>query len=137
VTVGRDTPAVLFGELVRLLLGVAGSDELGRVGERGIGRIDHRLSDQTEDRFAHPRVAQRLDQPIVDHALGLRDQIIQRIRTGQGGIRSAFQREHADLRPVAVTDHQVVLVRDRCQGSRGRANVNELDAGVRLVSALQ
>jgi hypothetical protein len=124
VTVGRDTPAVLFGELVRLLLGVAGSDELGRVGERGIGRIDHRLSDQTEDRFAHPRVAQRLDQPIVDHALGLRDQIIQRIRAGQGGVRCALQREHADLRAVAVADQQVMVERQGRQSLRGRAHVD-------------
>jgi hypothetical protein len=50
--------------------------------------------------------AQCPDKPVTDHPLGLRAEHVERVRVGQRRVTRAFQGQHADLRAVAMRDHQ-------------------------------
>ena len=78
-----------------------------------------------------------LGQPVADHALGLRDKVIERVGAGQDVVGFALQREHAGLRSVAVTDHHIVVRGQRRDRLRGSPQVRKLDGGVGLVPARQ
>jgi hypothetical protein len=116
---------------------VAGPDELGRGRERRVCGVDQRLRNQAQDRLFDPCVVKRLGQPIADHALGLRDKVIERVGAGQDVVGFALQREHADLWSVAVTDHHIVVRRQRRNRLGGGPQVRQLDGGVGLVPARQ
>ena len=125
------------GELVGVGTAVLGPDELCRLGEGRIGRVDLDLGDEAQDRSGHTRVAERLREPVADHALGLRAQHVERVRVRQRPVVGAFERKHPDLGSVAVTDEQIVVLGERREGVRGRPDVAELDAGVGLFVAFE
>jgi hypothetical protein len=135
--VGRDGPAQARGQRLRLALVVAGSNELGGVAERRVGRIDDRLAHDANRPLGDARVSELLDQPVPDHALGLGDQHVERIRPAEAGIRLTFQREHPHLRPVAVAEHELVIGGQRGEGHGGLPDMPLLDRGVRPLAPLE
>ncbi len=89
------------------------TDELGRILEAGIVRIDldHRQQ-RGERHLERQQVAELLLDHVADHALGLRAEHVERIGLVRL-VRGALQRQQADLRAVAVADDQLVLLRRR------------------------
>ena len=81
--------------------------------------------------------AQRLDQPVPDHPLGLRAEHVQRVRAGQRGIARTLQGQHADLRPVAVRHELVIGTGQRRERRHGLLDVALLDLGVGFLTPFQ
>ena len=133
-----DRPALLGREPLRVGLGVHRTDELGRVGERRVGRVDlgHRQHGG-ERLLERQQVPQLLLDQVADHPLGLGAEDVERV-AGHVVVRGRLQREQADLRAVAVGDDELVLDRDRGQRPAGGRDVGPLPLdGHRLASALQ
>jgi hypothetical protein len=101
-------PAALGRQVPRLRFLVDRADELDGIGEGGIVRVDPGLAHQASGRLAGHRAAQRPDQPVPDHPLGLRAERVQPVRAAQRGVTRALQGQQADLRPVAVGHDEVV-----------------------------
>ena len=69
-------------------------------------------------------------QPVADEALGLGDEVAERVRPAQGRVRCTLQREQPDLRSVAV--HEDDLVRRRELGERPGDVCDLVDLGRRV-----
>ena len=110
----RNAQPLSFAERVGVLLGVGGPDELGRVGERRVVRVDR---DHGEDRHHRPvrgeHAPQLLLNEVADHALRSRVQDVQRVRFGSS-VGLGLQGQQAHLGSVAVHDDEAVL-----RGQRG------------------
>ena len=110
----RNAQALSLRERLGVRLGVGGADELRRVGERRVVRIDR---DHGEDRHDRPvgrqRAPQLLLDEVADHALGSRVQDVQGVRLG-AAVGLGLQGQQAHLRSVAVHDDEVVLRGQRC-----------------------
>ena len=136
--VGRDGPAQARGQRLRFVLAVAGPDELGRVAERGIGRVDDRLAAGTQAAcWATPalRSSWTSQYPIMPWVWATSTS------SGYGRLRlgsaCALQREHPHLRPVAVAEHELVTGGQRGEGRGGLPDVPPLDHGVRPLAPLE
>ncbi len=83
------------------------------------------------------QVSQFLLDQVADHPFGLGTQDVERIRRDLV-VRGRLQREQPDLRPVAVRDDQLVLLRHGGERLAGRRHVGTLPLhGHRLAPALQ
>ena len=91
----RISQCVARGQGPGLLLVVDRADELGRVREGRVVPADQGPADQAGHLAAGQRVLQRLDQPVADHALGLRAEHVERVGPGEGRVVRALQRQHA------------------------------------------
>ena len=113
VSVALEDPPLLGGQGVGGGIVVDRSDELGRVGERRIVRIDldHR-EDRGERDLGGQQVAELLLDEIADHSLRLGAEDVQGVRLDLlvGG---RLQGEEADLGTVAVRQHELVMLGDR------------------------
>ena len=76
---------------MRRLLVVDLADELRRVLERRVGRLDEGLVDDRGDLTAVHRVLERLQQPVADHPLGLRAEHVEALAS------ELLRRTHHDL----------------------------------------
>jgi hypothetical protein len=128
---------VLLSQLLCVLLVVDAADELGRCSERWVGAVDDGLGDEADDRLGHTGVAQGLGEPVADHSLRLSDEHIERVGAADRWVVLAFDSEHSDLWPVAVTDDQFVLVGERCESLGRSPDVLDLDGRVSLLASLQ
>ncbi len=72
-----------------------------------------------------------------DHALRLSTQDIQRVGSGQGGIRGAFDGQQADLGAVAVRDDEFVVTGECGEGGDGPVDVGLLHRGVGAFAPVQ
>ncbi|KGC52777.1 carbamate kinase domain protein [Burkholderia pseudomallei] len=135
VAVGRDVPAFFPREPLGLVARVDGADRLGRMLERRIGRVHLDLREQRrERRVGRQQVAHFLFDQIADHPFRLRAEHVERVGRDRG-VRRALQREQADLRPVAVRDHELVARRDlRDLRDRDLHVLALLDFGHRLIA---
>ena len=88
------------------------ADELGRVAERRVGGVDDGLGHQGDDRRGQAGVGQ----PAAASSRSYPGSRRRGHRAGRARLSvvsaRALQREHADLRPVAVHEDQLVLGRD-------------------------
>ena len=110
--VGRDP--------VRLGLVVDGTDELGRILERRVVRVDLDHRQQARERHLDgQQVAQLLLEEIADHALGLAPSMSSGYGL-DGVVGGRLQRQQPHLRPVAVRQDQLVL---RASGASARAAI--------------
>ena len=107
-TVAGNAPISRQGKLLGLGFFVDRADRLvGRL-ERRIVAIDHRLRQQRCHRAVRrQQLRQLLLDQIADHALGLGAEHIQRPRFAHRRLHG-LQRQQADLRAVAMRDHQGV-----------------------------
>jgi hypothetical protein len=137
LAVRGDRPLVLLGEALGGLLVVDRPDELRRVIERRVRHRHQRLVDQCGDLPPGQGVLQGLQQPVPDHALGLRAQHVKRIGHAQRRIGGALQRQQPDLRPVAVGEHDLVGVRERRERLHRALGVGLLRRRVGPFAALQ
>ena len=62
---------------------------------------------------------------------------IERVRTGERRICGALDGQHADLWAVVVSDHELVLARQRNQRRDGVCDVMLLDLGVGTLAPLE
>ena len=97
--------------------------------------LDHR-QDRRERLLERQQVAQLLLDQVADHALGLGAEDVERVGLDLlvGG---ALERQQADLRPVAVRDHELVLRGDRRERLGGNAHVGALVLGGHRLPAAQ
>ena len=118
----------MLGHPPALIFGVDRSDELGRILEGRIGRVDDRAGDQRGD---GPVVAEPIAQLLLDHVpqhpLGLCPEDVKGILT-HFVVRGRLQREQPDLRTVAVGHDEVVLL-----GDLGKRNAGFGDRGALVV----
>ncbi len=113
VTVLLEDPAALRGVPLCGDVVIARADELGGVVERRIVGVDLDHGEQRRDRLLErEQVAEFLLDHVADHSLGPRTQNVERIGVS-GVVRRGLERQEADLRPVPVREHQLVL---ECQG---------------------
>ena len=113
VAVELERPSLLRCELLRLLFCVHGPDRLRRIAERRVGCIHFDERQERRDADVEGQlVAEFLLDDIADHSLGLRAEQVERVGVDHGVCRR-LEREQPDLRPVAVRDHELVLV---CEG---------------------
>ena len=131
---GLIGPALLGGQLVGLGLVVDRADELGRVLERGIVRVDldHR-QERRERPLDRQQVAQLLLDHVADHPLGLGAEDVERVRL-DGRVRGALEGQQPDLRAVAVGDDELVA-RPRSARAATAAVADVRRAGSRRSSA--
>ena len=125
----RKAHPFFLAERVGVIVGVAGPDELRRVGERRVLRIDRDHGEQGHDRPVRGQNAPQflLDQ-VADHALGSGVQDVQRVRLrSRGGLGLQGQQPH--LRPVAVHDDEAVLRGQRRERLRRDPDVAPLYLG--------
>src|SRR5215469_10088594 len=108
-TVLPERPALPGGQFVGGLLVIDRADELGGAGERRVLRVHHDHGQQRRHLVLWRQEASQflLDQ-VADHPLGTRVQDIQRVRLG-AVVGLGLQRQQANLRAVAVDDHNAVL----------------------------
>ena len=125
--VGSDGPPALVGQPVSFRSVVDAPDELGQRAEGRIRRVDNGLGDHGCDPPGQPGVADRLLQPVAEQTLCLGHERVERIGRGQHGIALALDRQHPDLRAVAVHDEQFAAVRQSRQTRRRLADVAELN----------
>jgi calcium-translocating P-type ATPase len=125
-----DGPAVPGRQRARGLLVVDGADELGGARHRGVIGRHHGAADQAGRPAAGHRARESLRDPVPDHALGLRAEGVERVGPRERGIRGAFDREHADLRAVAVGDDELMPVKQRRDRGDRAGDVGFLDAGI-------
>ena len=100
------------------------------------GSTSHHRQDRRERRVRRHHVAELLLEDVADHALGLRAEDVERVRLDLR-VRRRLQRQQADLRAVAVGEHQLVLLRDGGQRRRGGADVDALVLGGHRLAALE
>ena len=74
-------------------------------------------------------VAERLEEEVADHALGLGSHDVEWIGTWQIGIEGALVDQEAHLGAVAVCDDQIVVVGHLREGRDGHGDVVLLDPG--------
>ena len=132
-----ERPALVLAERVGVRLGVDGADELGRVGERRVVRVDR---DHGEDRDHRPvrgeHAPQLLLDEVADHALGSRVQDVQGVGFGSS-VGLGLQGQQAHLRSVAVHDDEAVLRGQRCERLRRDPDVAPLYRGGHRVGTPQ
>ena len=125
------------GQRIGLRLVVHGADELRRVGEGRVAAVDLDHREHGRERLLErEQVAEFLLDQVADHALGLRPEHVERIRLDVG-VRGRLQREQPDLRPVAVRDHQLVLLCDGRESASRDAHVLALRLGRHRLAAPQ
>ena len=135
--VGGDRPALVALQALGLAAAVDRSDRLGRVLERRVLRIDHDLRQHRDDVVLLGNdVAEFLLDHVADHADGLGADHVQRVGVDRL-VGLVHQRQQADLRPVAVGDHQLVLVVHARQLARRDADVAALVLDVERLAPLQ
>ena len=112
-------PALLRGKRLRLVLGVDRPDELGRVREGRVVRIDldHREDRRKRD-LEGKEVAELLLDEVADHALRLGAEDVERVRVDLG-VGRALQGEQPDLGAVAVRDDELVITCHAGESLRG------------------
>jgi hypothetical protein len=132
-----EGPSLVGGQRRRLLVGVDRADELGRIAEGGVVRVDldHR-EEGGEGNLRREQVAELLLDQVADHPLGLRAEHIQRVGLHLL-VRGRLQREEADLRAVAVGEHELVAFRHRRQRLRRSPHVGSLHLGGHGLAALE
>ena len=108
---------------------VDGTDELRRVGEGGIVAVDldHR-EERGERDLGRQEVAELLLDHVADHPLGLGAEDVERVRLDLL-VRRRLQREQAHLRPVAVRQHELVVLGDRRERPGRDRDVGPLGVG--------
>ncbi len=125
--VRRDVPAAGLGEALGLLLAVERPDGLGRVREGPVVEVDQHARQQHGDRHRRVQGGERALQQVADLPLGGRDQRVQRQRRGLLLAERLLQQQRADLRAVAVGQHDLVALRAQRQHRlRDLAHVGEL-----------
>ena len=97
--------------------------------------LDHR-QDGRERLLEGEEVAELLLDHVADHPVGLRAQHVEREHAGLL-VGRALQRQHPDLRAVAVGDHELMLQPQRCQGLGRQADVPALIRGGHLLAPPQ
>ena len=108
VVVGGDGPAHLLGELFGLFLRVDGAHGLRRVLEGRIFGINLSLGEHGGDRGGlRDEVDELLLDQVADHADGLCAENVERVHRNFL-VRIVLKRDEADLRAVAVRDHEFV-----------------------------
>ncbi|MCY1438401.1 hypothetical protein D9M71_545970 [compost metagenome] len=108
VAIGGDAPAFVPGQALGFFLGVDRADRLGRLLEGRVGAVHLDLGeDGSEGQLGRQQVAQLLFDHVADHAFGLGAEDVQRVGVG-GIIGRALQGQQADLRAVAMGNHQFV-----------------------------
>ena len=123
---GLKAQPFAFGERVGLGSGVDRADELGRVLEGRVARVDlHHREDRRERDVAGDHVAELLLEDVADHPLGLRAEDVERVRVDVG-VRRRLEGEQPDLGSVAVGEHELVRLGDGRQGRRRAADVHPL-----------
>lgn len=126
VAVRGNRPAFFSGEFFRFRLGVHRADGFGRVLECGVVGVDFDLGQERgEGHLEVQQVAQFLFDDVADHAFGFGAEHVQRIRRHRG-VGRRLQRQQADLRTVAVGDHQFVAGMDLGDLFRGDPDVGAL-----------
>ncbi len=136
LAVTGDRPAELLGKSPGFGLPVDPTDRLRGLLEGWVGGVDLHLGQQGCDFSTRDRVRDLALQEVADHALGLRPEHVERDRLCGGGA-AVEAREDADLRSVAVCEHDLVRLghpSDRCGCHPG---VFELSFGGGLLTALQ
>ena len=137
VAIGLEHPAPLLGHGASRFLVVDGSDGLGGLGERRIGRVDLDHREQRRDRALEGhQVAQLLFHEVPDHALGLGTEDIERVRRHLL-VGRALERQQAHLRAVPMSHHQLVLLGHRSQLLRSGPDVRPLVLGRHGLTAAQ
>jgi hypothetical protein len=115
VAILLEHPLLLGRQAVRLVLGVHRADEFGGVLERRILGVDLDHRQQSGERpLERHQVAELLLDHVADHPFGLRTEHVQRIGLDLG-VGRTLQRQQAHLRPIAVADHEVVVLGHRRQ----------------------
>src|ERR1035437_8483617 len=76
-------------------------------------------------------------QELADHPLGLGAEHIEGVGSGQIGIGGALVGQQADLRPVPVGDHQIMVPGQRSQGADRYGDVLLLGLGERDLPAFE
>ena len=115
--VGRDVPAEFLRAALGLLLVVERADRLGRVREGLVGGVHQHAREQDGGRDARVDLRERRLEQVADLALGHRDQRVERERRGLLLAELLLQQQRADVRAVAVGEHD--LVTGRAQGEHG------------------
>ncbi len=116
---------------------VDGADELGRIGESRVVRVD---LDHREDRRKRPldrqQVADLLLDEVADHALGLGAEDVKRIGLNVP-VRGTLEREQPDLRTVAMGNDELVLAGDPRERGRRNPDIGPLMPGGHRLAPLQ
>ncbi|MCY1430784.1 hypothetical protein D9M71_467390 [compost metagenome] len=108
VAIWRDMPAFFLGQGFGFLFRVDRADGLGRVLEGRVLRVHFDLGEDGGERdLEGQQVAHFLLDHVADHAFGFGAEHVQRIG-GDLVIGGALQGQQANLRAVAVGDHQFV-----------------------------
>ena len=79
-------------------------------------------------------VLQRLDEQVADHSLALCAEHVEGIRQN-ALVRIGFECEQADLRAVAVRDHELMTRRDSGEGRGGLEDIAPLGRRLRRLAA--
>ena len=95
------------------------------------------LADQADDLAAGQGVLERLEEEVADHPLGLSAEDIEWVGVRQRRVGSALVGQQADLWPVAVGNHYLVVPGQRGQGRHGRLDMLLLDLGHGDLTSLQ
>ena len=132
-----EGPALLGGQLVGVVLGVHRPDELGRMGERRVGRVHHDHREQGGHLLSRrQQVPQFLLDQVADHALGARVQHVQRVGLG-ALVRLGLKGQQADLRAIAVGHHDAVVGGQRRDRAGRDPDVVSLHLGGHRLTAPQ
>jgi hypothetical protein len=123
-----DRPAELGREPLRGHLVVERADRLRRrlLDERRVVRVDPHAGQDRRGRQRRVDRSQRLLEQVADLALRHRVEHVERERRGVGLAARLLQGERADLRPVAVGEHDLVRPRDPRDRRRGLQRVRGL-----------
>ena len=116
-----------------------GTDELGRVGERRVVRVDLGHREHRRERLLErQQVAQLLLDQVADHPLGLRTRARRTGTPGASSYAAACSASSPTCGPLPWRDHELVLERERGERLAGGADVGPLALdGHRLAPALQ
>ena len=136
VAVGLDDPAALGGERACALLVVDRADELRRIAERGVVGVDEHARDDRDGVLVIDRVVELELDDVADLAAALGVEHVERIR-GAVGVGVLLEREQADLRAVAVRDHEPRRLGDRAEHRRRLAGGAQLVGRGRRLAAPQ
>src|SRR6185295_6286125 len=140
VAVLHHRPAELGGERARDLLLHERADRLGRLLKRGVVAVDERLRHERDDRDADAAALQRVAERVLEHeadrALGVADRVLHRHRRHLAVGDLGAAQDEADLRAVAVRQHDVPAGGDHRRDVRRRLAdrvVLVVERGVRVV----